>query len=126
MRKMTVAGMLTVGAIALAAGSASTASNTVPNSVAGYGTSTISGATATSLDYTLSADGSQITGANLVFQGDQTGRTISAGFGSDALRSCTVGTYTPGLLGAQGTTSVTCSGFSQSTAASSTFNVAVV
>jgi hypothetical protein len=115
-----VAAGAVVAAVA-AGGAAFTASNTVPASVAGYGTSTISGATATALNYTLSGNGSTITGAALTFTGDQTGRSVKAGFGSDALTACTVGTYDS----TGNTTPVTCSGFSQSTAGSSTFNVAV-
>jgi hypothetical protein len=113
-------GALAVAGIVVAGGTAFTASNTVPASVAGYGTSTISGATATALSYTLSADGTTITGAALTFTGDQTGRTVQAGFGTDALTDCTVGAY-------DGTTStsVTCTGFTQATAASASFNVAV-
>jgi hypothetical protein len=114
-----------IGAIAViaalaAGGAAFTASNTLPASVAGYGSSTISGATATSLDYTLNGDGSQITAANLTFTGDLTGRTVKAGFNSSSLTTCTVGTY-------DGTTStpVTCSGYTQSTSGATTFNVAV-
>jgi hypothetical protein len=112
---------LAVAGVVAAGGSAFTASNTIPDSVAGYGTSNITGATATSLDYTLSADGTTIAAADLVFSGDQTGRTVKAGFGSDALTACTAGTYDS----VADETPVTCSGYSQSTASSSTFNVAV-
>jgi hypothetical protein len=121
-RKMSrfVAAGAVVAAVT-AAGAAFTASNTVPASVAGYGTSNISGATATALNYTLSADGTTITDAALTFTGDQTGRTVKAGFGSNALTACTVGTYDS----VANKTPVTCSGYSQSTASSSTFNVAV-
>ena len=108
-------------AVVAAGGAAFTASNTIPASVAGYGTSNISGATATALTYTLAADGTTITGANLTFTGDQTGRTVKAGFGTAALTACTVGTYDS----VGDTTPVTCSGYTQSTASSSTFNVAV-
>lgn len=123
MRRRTsriIAAAAVIAAVA-AGGAAFTASNTIPDSVAGYGTSDISGATATALDYTLSADGTTITDAALTFTGDQTGRTVKAGFGSDALSGCTVGTYDS----ANDNTPVTCSGFSQSTASSSKFNVAV-
>jgi hypothetical protein len=115
-----VAAAAVVAAVA-AGGAAFTAANTIPDSVAGYGTSTISGATATSLDYTLSADGTTISAAALVFDGDQTGRTVKAGFGTDALTACTVGSYD----GVNDETPVTCSGFSQSTSSASAFNVAV-
>ena len=115
-----------IGAVAIVAalvgsGAAFTASNTVPASVAGYGSSTISGATATALNYTLAADGATITGAALTFTGDQTGRTVKAAFGTDALTACTVGTFDS----VGDTTPVTCSGYTQSTASSSSFNVAV-
>ena len=121
MRKTTLAGVLAVAALAVAAGTASTASNTVADSVAGYGTSTISGATATSLDYTLSADGTTITAADLAFTGDLTEATVGAGFGTDALTDCTVGTFDS----VGDTTPVSCSGFTQDTAVSASFNVAV-
>jgi hypothetical protein len=114
-------GALAVAGIVVAGGTAFTASNTVPASVAGYGTSTISGATATALSYTLSADGTTITGAALTFTGDQTLRTVQAGFGTDALTDCTVGTYDS----VGDATPVTCTDFTQATAESASFNVAV-
>jgi hypothetical protein len=115
-----------IGAVAIVAalagsGAAFTASNTIPASVAGYGSSTISGATATQLNYTLAADGATITDAALVFTGDQTGRTIKAAFGTDPLTACTIGSYD----GVGDTTPVTCGGYSQSTAGASSFKVAV-
>jgi hypothetical protein len=118
--KRIVAALAVVGAVA-AGGAALTASNTIPASVAGYGTSTISGATATALTYTLSADGTTITTADLTFTGDQTGRTVKAGFGTSALTTCTAGAYDS----VGDTTPVSCTGYTQSTASSSTFNVAV-
>jgi hypothetical protein len=118
--KKIVAGVAAIAALA-AGGAAFTASNTVPDTVAGYGTSNITGATATSIKYTLSADGTQINSAALVFHGDVTGDDVKAGFGSDALTDCTVGTHDSGT----DSTPATCSGFTQDTAASATFNVAV-
>lgn len=122
-------GALAVAGIVAASGSAFTASNTIPASVAGYGTSTISGATATSLKYTLNGDGSQITGAAMNFAGDLTGKTVKAGFGTDTLTTCTLGVVgldnpdTTALADAY--TPVTCSGYTQSTATSASFNVSV-
>jgi hypothetical protein len=116
-----VAALVLLGALA-AGGAAFTNSATIPNTVAGYGTSNISGATATSLTYTLSADGTQITTANLTFQGDLTShRTVQAGFDTNNLSTCTIGAYDS----TSNTTAVTCSGYTESTAASQTFNVAV-
>ncbi len=121
-----------IGAAALicalaAGGAAFTASNTVPDSVAGYGSDTVSGATATTIHYVLSSDGQEITGVNLVFSQDLTNNnagpdyTVKAGFdGTGAPTACTVGTYTSGTG-----TSVACTGFTESTASSASLNVAV-
>jgi hypothetical protein len=111
---------LALVAVGSAGGSAITASNTLPNTTAGYGSSTISGATATSIVYTLSADGTEINVVTLLFTGNLTsGKVVKAGFGTDALSSCTIGAYS------DPNTTVTCSGFSQSTSTASAFNVAV-
>lgn len=122
-------GALAVAGVVAASGSAFTAATTVPATVAGYGTSTITGATATSLKYTQSADGTQITGAALKFTENLTGMTVKAGFGTTASTSCTVGTRVaddPDTTAVGDAMSpVTCSGFTQSTATSSSFNVAV-
>jgi hypothetical protein len=112
-----VAVVVVVGAIA-AGGAAFTASNTVQASVAGYGTSTITGATATDVHYTLSADGTQINTVLITFNSDLTGDTVQAGFGTDALTTCGAPTAGPN-------STVTCSGYTQNTGTSATFNVAV-
>jgi hypothetical protein len=116
--KRMIAGLAVIGALA-GGGTAFTASNTVPASVAGYGTSTISGATVDSLSYTRSADGATITGEALVLSGNQTGRTVEAAFGASNLTACAVGTY-------DGTSStpVSCS-ISVATTAADAFHVAV-
>jgi hypothetical protein len=120
-RTKRLIGAIAVIAAIVAGGAAFTASNTIPDTTAGYGTSNITGATATALHYTLNADGTQITTADLTFHGDQTGNVIKAGFGTDALTACTVGSYDS----SGDDTPATCSGYTQSTATSSTFNVAV-
>jgi hypothetical protein len=108
-----------VGALA-AGGAAFTASNTVPATTAGYGTSSITGATATDIAYTLNADGTQIASALITFTGDLHSDTVKAGFESSNLTTCSAPVY-------DGTTSstTTCSGYTESTASSTTFNVAV-
>ena len=68
-----VAVVVVIGAIA-AGGAAFTASNTVSDSVAGYGTSNITGATATDVHYTLSADGTDINTVLITFTGDLSSR----------------------------------------------------
>jgi len=118
--KRIIGAFVVIAAIA-AGGAAFTASNTVPDTVAGYGTSNITGATVTALHYTLNADGTQITDAALTIHGDQSSNIVKAGFGTDALTTCTLGSYDSGT----DTTPATCSGYTQSTASSATFNVAV-
>jgi hypothetical protein len=135
-KRILVAG-LAICALA-AGGAAYTASNTIPNSTAGYETSTISGAKANDLSYKFGADGSVITGATVVFQGDlydhhntpATPYSVMAGFGTDASTSCTVGTYdnttdeTPVYCGSADVTNAS-TPFAQDTKQSTTFNVAV-
>jgi hypothetical protein len=112
-------GLVVVGGLA-AGGAAYTASNTIPDTVMGFGTSNITGATATSLTYTRTADGSAITAATLVFTGDISTRTVEAGFNANALDTCAAGTF------AAGSTTVVCTmGTPEPTAGATTFNVAV-
>ncbi len=114
-----VAVLVVIGAIA-AGGAAFTASNTVSASVAGYGTSNITGATATDVHYTLNADGTEINSVLITFTGDLSNDTVQAGFETDNLTTCSAPVY-------DGSTSstTTCSGYTESTSSSSTFNVAV-
>jgi hypothetical protein len=114
-----VAVVVLIGAIA-AGGAAFTAANVVPDTTAGYGTSNITGATATNIHYTLNATGTQITAADLTFTGDLSADTVRAGFEATNLTTCSAPVY-------DGTTSstTTCTGYTESTATSATFNVAV-
>lgn len=98
------AAVAVIGAVA-AGGAAFTAGSALPTNVAGYDTATVTGGTATDLNYTLSADGQYIDVANLTFNSDLTGDTVGIGFdgyNSGALQSCVVGTF------AAGSTPVTC------------------
>ncbi len=127
--RRAIVALVLIGVLATA-GAAFTASNSLPNTTAGYGTSTITGATASKIVYTLSSDGTQITGATLDLHtataSDLTsGYTVEAGFNSASLTGCSVDT-TFGTNGTDGTnTQFTCTGFTQSTSNASTFNVAV-
>jgi hypothetical protein len=112
-----IAGIAVIGAVA-AGGAVFTATSSVPNTVAGYATSAISGANATSLDYTLSADGATIELATMIFTEDLTGNTVRAGFGTNALTACTV---EPADTAGH---TVTCV-LSQATATADAFHVAV-
>lgn len=108
-----------VAGLVAAGGSAVTESNTIANSVAGYGTSTVSGATATSVVHTLSADGTTIRSTLITFSASVQNRTVKAAFGSADLESCTVG--------ASPFTTATCTYASPyyDTATAQAFNVAV-
>lgn len=111
---------LVVIGVLVAGGSAFTASNTIPNTTMGFGTSHITGATATALTYTRSADGTTITAATIVFTGDLTANTVEAGFNTNALDTCATGTF------AAGSTTVVCTmSTPEPTAGATTFNVAV-
>ncbi|MDX6212738.1 MAG: hypothetical protein QOF82_1825 [Frankiales bacterium] len=76
-----------------AGGSAFTASNTQPASqVVGYGSTTISGATVSSMAYNLNSAGDNVNSVTLVLAGDTTGSVVSIGFNGGALTSCGTGT----------------------------------
>ena len=94
-----VAAIAVTGAVA-AGGAAFTAGNTMPNgTVAGYGTVSVTGGTVTSLQYALSADGTDISTATLVFSGDVHNDTAAIGFdgaNSGATTQCAAGSYTSG------------------------------
>jgi hypothetical protein len=81
--KKIVLAVAVIAAVA-AGGAAFTASNTVPVSVAGYGQNSVSGADATEIHHTLSADGTHIVSTALTLTGDQTDTIVKAGFGADA------------------------------------------
>jgi hypothetical protein len=104
---------------ALAAGVAFTEANVVPDSVAGYDNTTITGATATAVNYTLSADGTDITDVVVTFSTDITGKHVRIGFNGGALGSdCTIA----GTVGSQ---TATCSGLTQDTVAATALSVTV-
>lgn len=89
MQKKILAGAVALSALGLAAGGAFTASNTVPTTVAGYGSNTVTGASVSSIDYTYDQTMSTITSAKLVFTVDQSANTVKAGFNNDDPTSCT-------------------------------------
>lgn len=96
------AAVAVIGAVA-AGGAAFTNSNTQPsNSVAGYGTTSVSGGTVTSLTYALSTNGADINTATIVWTGDTTADTTVIGFNGGNTYSCTNGAYS------SGSTTVTC------------------
>jgi hypothetical protein len=95
--KKIVLAVAVIGAIA-AGGVAFTEANTVPNSVAGYKTTTVSGATVDTINYTLSADGTDITAVKLTFSSpaDLTdpAMQVKIGFNGNAMTDCAVSSAT--------------------------------
>jgi hypothetical protein len=129
--KRLLVALVLIGVLA-AGGAAFTAANSLPPTTAGYGTSTITGATADKIVYHLSADGTQINSVTVDLHtasaGDLTsGYTVQAGFETNSLTGCTVdATYgTNGYDSTAGNTQFTCSGYTETTSTSSSFNVAV-
>jgi hypothetical protein len=88
--KTTLVG-LTAAALVAAGGSAFTASNTVNgDNYAGYGSATVTGATSTGIEHTLSADGTTINSTLITFSTDiVAGHNVKAGFGTTNLETCT-------------------------------------
>ena len=96
MRKSTqFIGALALAGMAAAGGTAFTASNTqAATQVVGYGSTTISGATVSSMAYNLSAAGDNVDSVTLVLVGDTTSSNVSIGFNGDPTTTCGEGTFT--------------------------------
>jgi hypothetical protein len=77
-------------AVAAAGGSAFTASNSLPAPTVtkGYGSQTISGVSAQSIDYNTNVAKDTITSIGLVLTGDTTGKTIQLAFDDAAPATC--------------------------------------
>lgn len=96
---------IAVAAAAAAGTSAFTASNTVPNSVAGYGQGTISGATVTNIQYTpLSTDNTYLasvvftTSTNVTTETSTMTLKLGATPLSGSPYSCTYSAYSAGTM----------------------------
>jgi hypothetical protein len=122
--------ILAIGVVAV--GSAFTAANTFDagaGKTAGYGAQTVSGANVTSMHYTLSADGQQVTTVTFIADGDLTqGVPVEHGFvgftvaGTPGTKAdCGTGTYD---LPSDSTT-FTCTGLTQNVAAIQATDIAV-
>ena len=116
-----ISGAFVAVAALAASGAAFTANNTVPATVAGYGSGTISGATMKSVEYTLSPTGENITQVDLVILDDHTDATVKVGFGSANLQDCTV----DGTVNGDGDTPATCTITGTTTADAASLHVAV-
>ena len=76
MRKRTLGAVLLAG-LALSGAGAFTASNTIADSTAGYGTAAVSGVTVTDTNYTLSlTDNSKVTAMSFTHADNLVGKTV--------------------------------------------------
>jgi hypothetical protein len=112
-RKKNLFVLLLLVAIAIGVGSAFTAANTFDahaGNALGYGTQTVTGATVTSMDYTLSADGTTVDTVTFKATGDLTqGVPQEVGYVGFTYGAGTVGanaTCDPGTFAAGDTTFV--------------------
>ena len=113
--KKIVLAVAVIGAIA-AGGVAFTEANTVPDSVAGYKTTTVSGATVTKVAYTLNSTGDKINDVILTFSSpDVTNLDVKIGFNGNDMTDCDV----------DSATQATCSGLTEDLAGAADLAVAV-
>jgi hypothetical protein len=113
-RLLAIAGV--AGILAIGGFSAFTASNTLPANTAtkGYASQTITGVTATTVNYNTNTAGDTITSVGLVLTGDTTSKVIQIAFNGAAPATCSdPGTFTT-------TTAYTCV-VTQSVAAATSF-----
>lgn len=111
MRRPALALALLLGSLGAAAQSASTAGNTVPSSTAVYRATTVTGAVAVNMRYTVMSSSVTTVTARLQKTGLLT-TTVTAAFGSDAPVTCVAGLITVlNTLTGLGEADFTCTGF---------------
>jgi hypothetical protein len=95
-KKRIIAAVAVICALAAGGAAYTTAIASFPangTNTAAFGGTSITGATAAGVSYTLSADGQFVTGADVYFTSDQSANNVDAGFGSSStnaqLISCT-------------------------------------
>ncbi len=125
--KTKLVGATVIVAAMAVGGSAFTNSNSLPSPVTvGYGTQSITGATATDISYTLSADGKSIIKETITFSGDlaSSAITVSTGWNGGPLTECSGDKTNATYDGVAGTTTMSCND-NESTTAGTEFDVAV-
>ena len=126
--KKIVLALVVIGVVA-AGGAAFTAANTVPTHAVGYGQAVVTGAVASAIDHTLSADGMHVDQTVMTLTGNLADApVVTAGFGADGvdLAACTA-TPATGVFGAANRTTVATCAYSPSylTSTAVRFNVSV-
>jgi hypothetical protein len=98
MRKRTL-GAIVLAGLALSGAGAFTASNSVPDSVAGYGTAAVSGVTVSNTTYTLNAlDQSKVTAITFTHATSLVGKTVVMGLTSGGTDVTAANTCVGGAL----------------------------
>lgn len=108
--KKIVLALVVIGVVA-AGGAAFTAANTVPTHAVGYGQAVVTGAVASHIDHTLSADGMHVDQTVMTLTGNLADTpVVTAGFGPDgtALQSCSTTPATGAFGDVDRTTVATC------------------
>ena len=108
--KKIVLALVVIGVVA-AGGAAFTAANTVPSHAVGYGQTVVTGAVASAIDHTLSADGMHVDQTVMTLTGNLADApVVTAGFGADgvALQACTATAATGNFGDVNRTTVATC------------------
>jgi hypothetical protein len=126
--KKIVLALVVIGVVA-AGGAAFTAANTVPTHAVGYGQAVVTGAVASGIDHTLSADGMHVDQTVMTLTGNLADApVVTAGFGADgvALQACSATAATGNFGDVNRTTVATCT-YSPSylTSTAVRFNVSV-
>jgi hypothetical protein len=126
--KKIVLALVVIGVVA-AGGAAFTAANTVPTHAVGYGQAVVTGAVASHIDHTLSADGMHVDQTVMTLTGNLADQpVVTAGFGADgvALQPCTATAATGNFGDVNRTTVATCAyGTPYLTSTALRFNVSV-
>lgn len=86
-KKRALIAILAIGVLAAGGAAFTTAIASFPangTNTAAFGGTSITGAPAAGVSYTLSADGQYVTSADVYFTGDESANNVDAGFGTTA------------------------------------------
>ncbi|HUA70057.1 MAG TPA: hypothetical protein VMA96_03215 [Solirubrobacteraceae bacterium] len=105
-KKRALIAILAIGVLAAGGAAFTTAIASFPSNgtaTAAFGGTSITGATAAGVSYTLSADGQYVTSADVYFTADQSANNVDAGFGTSATNGQLIACTAPGTAVASGT-----------------------
>jgi len=105
-KKRALIAILAIGVLAAGGAAFTTAIASFPangTNTAAFGGTSITGATAAGVSYTLSADGQYVTSADVYFTTDQSANNVDAGFGTTATNGQLIACTAPGTTVGSGT-----------------------